>query len=198
MDGSANGQGDGGGHGIIRIRTDGIDPDHTRRAAPSGGDLRGQIQASSRSSSVRRSPNRRSRVVVFGLVWAVLAVGFTVSWLAGRGHDATTAAAPETTAVSNGVDSGTAETPAAGAPPTTARAPAADEVVAVGILAARDDVWVRAAADGREVQAGVVRHGDRVDVSGRSIDIAVSKPSAVDVTVDSAPAQAATTMHFGD
>lgn len=260
MDGNANGQGNGGGHGIIRIRTNSVDANSARRpvpalwdelrrlrtaagldvkeaarraglsvvtveaieagalerlpigaagrrevvslcdvlgvdASPYLDDLREQVRPPLASSLERQRPaNRRSRVVVFGLIWAVLAIGFTVSWLVARGRDVPTAATPEVTVASNDVEPGTA------APPTTvaARPPATDKPVAVGVVAARDDVWVRAQADGKEVQAGVVRHGDRVDVSGRSVDVVLSKPSATDVTVDAAPVQAAATMHFGD
>lgn len=265
MDGSANGQGDGGGHGIIRIRTNSIDPDAARHTVPtmwdelrriraSAGldvketarraglsvvtveaieagaierlpigeagrrevvslcdvlgvdpapyldDLREQLRPALASRFERQRPaNRRSRLVVFGLIWAVLAVGFTVSWLVSRGPD-TGVPATDAAATSNDVATSSTAAPSttAPAPPAPADARAPGEAVTVSIVAARDDVWVRVAADGAEVQAGVVRHGDRVDVSGRSVDVVLSKPSATDVSVDSAPVQASATMHFGD
>lgn len=145
----------------------------------------------------QRPANRRSRLVVFGLLWALIALGFTASWLLGRDRGsttdtprtqpATTDVAPETTAPAavTTVSSPEEFTPAPGG---------VHEVV---VVAARDDVWVRAEADAQVVHSGVVRRGDRIELSGRVVDVVVSKPAAVDVTVDARAVPVTAEMHFG-
>lgn len=201
MDGSANGQGSGGGHGIIRIRTDSVETGSARGGDPSPTDDRrvADRRLALASGLERQRPaDRRSRVVVFGLVWAVLAAGFTVSWLIERGHGGTTDP-PATTATPNttGTATGATQVPATAAAATTAadsaRTPGQVRTV---VVVARDDVWVRAVADAKEVHAGMLRLGDRVDASGSSVDVVVAEPGSVDVTVDGVAVPATAEMHF--
>lgn len=200
MDGSASGHGNGGGHGIIRIRTDSGETGSARAGdiSPARADTRERRRPGLASGLGRQRPaDTRSRVVVFGLVWALLAVGFTVSWLLGR-DQRTTTDAPAAPSSTHAVDTTTTASPAPSG--ATAAAPANTPTpgrVHTVVVASRDDVWVRAVADGREIQSGMLRQGDRLDAAGLTVDLVVAKPSSVDVSVDGTVVPATPTMHFG-
>lgn len=184
---------------VIRIRTD---ANETVLPRPDPVMAGGQPPPRPATGARRPRPgNRRSRLVVFGLVWAALAIGFTTTWLAGDAggpaRDAPDAASPTATGTAAVLDPdpSAVEVPAPGAVPN-----ALDPLPgprAVGLVAARDDVWVQVSVDGAAVHEGVLRRGDRLDFEGETIDLVVSKPSAVEVTVDGAGVPPAPQMHLG-
>lgn len=186
---------------VIRIRTDRGDPAPPQ---PEGGATRGPSRPGlARRLEPQRPRDRRSRLVLFGLVWAVLAVGFTVAWitrLPGSSAPEVPDAAPPTAAVaaeSPDTDQAPAPGAASGGVPAPAVPAPTPRTVAVGLVATRDDVWVQVSVDGAAAHEGVVRRGDHLDFQGDAVDLVVSKPAAVDVSVDGAPVPPTPKMHLG-